>query len=146
MEICIFFKWRRKEEVKIGEKRDKDLKIGKENATGVQKKKNQSKGTQKSTKDYVHKTSWNKDVTLHIEKTLGKWAQNNQHQHILVKLLGFEKRNNFGSPDKKNKWFKGQKTRLPSLHLKAMLYTRRKCRNTWKREKCATGIFYLTFI
>lgn len=82
--------------------RDKDLKIGKENATGVQKKNtNQSKGTQKSTKDYVHKTSWNKDVTLHIEKTLGKWAQNNQHQHILVKLLGFEKRNNFGSPDKK---------------------------------------------
>lgn len=130
--------------------RDKDLKIGKENATGVQKKQKQSKGTQKSTKDYVHKSSWNKDVTLHIEKTLGKWTQNNQHQHILVKLLGFEKRNNFGSPDKKktkqkNKWLKGQKTRLLSLYLKAMLYTRRKCHNVWKREKCATGIFYLTF-
>lgn len=102
MEICIFFKWRRKEEVKIGEKEIRIWKSAKKMQQGSKKKNtNQSKGTQKSTKDYVHKTSWNKDVTLHIEKTLGKWAQNNQHQHILVKLLCFEKRNNFGSPDKK---------------------------------------------
>lgn len=53
-------------------------------------------------------------MTLHIEKTLGKWTQNNQHQHILVKLLGFEKRNTLALQTKKKP--NDLKDRKPDCH------------------------------